>query len=66
VRKPLVEEDGDEVEDIRVARNFVNMSLGELRQHEKGILKIVEDDLTIARRNQRNTTVNPDTGMQRS
>lgn len=45
--KPIIE---DEIEDVRVARNFVNMSLGELRQHEKGILKIVEDDNTVLRR----------------
>jgi hypothetical protein len=35
------------------------MSLSELQQHEKGILKIVEDDLTQAKRfNKNNKTAN--------
>jgi hypothetical protein len=65
-RKPVADSDEEEdIQDVRVAKNFVNMSLGELRQHEKGILKIVEDDLTVAKRNNRNTTANPD-GLNRS
>ena len=49
---PLTEDE----EDVRVAKNFQNMSLNELRVHEKGILKMVEDERKQGRNNKLSTS----------